>query len=598
MQDTEAAELTEALRLQRHLYAMAHQRLDLEDVTQYEAMSSVEVETALGIIGQTINGAQKMMSAVDLLKEEIENHREKGNTGQLDQKSLHARLLGAQKPPFEYMVRFNMVADALLKQAGLVISDIAYSMVTFLPKQEKKIGYSPVIDPLVTFPQAQEEIGNTIHVTEAETRGSRLAAEVLLKIIRKPDTQLGPVISSLAGNFTRTYLSWQKSVGTTSAWLTAYTIKDPETETDVSSPHYSPQEIIMGLQSELQSLLDMHANQVREFRPPWNKMQKSGLRPLSNKLLLLGANREFGTAHIPSETAKRLTGLLHALTRLGAAPEASHATFSALISNEHVIESNIGRILSDLPSDVSRNDLKWQPVSRDIDFLLKYWNSIRPQVLELWPSNRNTGTNLGAIQAIEASLQIFKQARRELSHPELRLAGIARSLGSVALPPEPSERAVSASTFRREAASDTLRTIAANEIFAPNIRQRAEVISHFMDVANSQRQPNDREDFGELYLSDPVRPSNIRYFCITFRSPDNKEWALLESLTIRTATFAIPMELAREYGTLWEFVADFGKKAQQELGTHRIVHKTGWTTETHIQSIVDRISPAKENDTL
>lgn len=126
-----------------------------------------------------------------------------------------------------------------------------------------------------------------------------------------------------------------------------------------------------------------------------------------------------------------------------------------------------------------------------------------------------------------------------------------------------------------------------------NIKQRAGVIRYFMGVAERQRKPEDDASFGELFISEPNQKGE-RYFCLTFRDENGKEWTLLESLTPKTATYVLSMDTVREYGSLNLLVETFGKTEQRELGSKHIIHLYDWTVHSHVQRIYEKMASKQQ----
>ncbi len=328
------------------------------------------------------------------------------------------------------------------------------------------------------------------------------------------------------------------------------------------------------------------------FRPSWNQVQnqRTGIKTFSNKLL------RFGSQQKDAPPGKRLTRMLHGLEQLGGQtddPTELLEKFKAHFTVEGLIADRINMaqdVFARAGMGIDTSD--WDPISGDLDFLAAHWKgSIKAIAQEHWV--QKTGTRADALAAISYALTQYTSAKKELLHPEHRLAAIARALGVVALPAEARPQTNAAHPNRelkRLATQKRFKEIREDRSVPEDMRERAAVIEHYLDLAESQRTPDDDDEFGDLFLTKRSEQHSRRYFGIRFRDEQQKEWAILESLTLEAATFVIPMDLVRSLGSLEEFISSYGKTAQRELGSVYAVHKTDWTAETHIERITAKLA--------
>jgi len=356
---------------------------------------------------------------------------------------------------------------------------------------------------------------------------------------------------------------------------------------------------VEALVAELAGLVDDHVTRSEQFRTNWSQAQKAKLRDFNTGLLALARNGEFELdPKDQSGMSKRITGVLRSLQQFGQrerqghiTPEAMVEKFAAHITMEQDVDARIAQAKAALGQANVQPDLsKWLPVGEDLDFIQTHWAQMRALIETKWSTQ--DGTKSQALADIDTARRHYNQAKKELDNPEQRLKYIARALGTVALPPEARPQISDAGRERkRQAAQNALKEIVQNPAHPEDARMRAEVINRIMDVATSQRTPEDHPDFGDLFYSE-LAEGGERYFCVTFRDDAGKEWTLLESLALETATYVVPMELVRDYGTLAEFIRDFGKTAQRELGSRQVFHVHGWTPQTHIARIYDKMRTA------
>jgi hypothetical protein len=485
----------------------------------------------------------------------------------------------------EDLLRTSALALILTQQSGEILDSLSITILGTMAKQTKT-GEKPIID-----------FDNNIRESEGTT-DRRIVTEATIAALRDPQNTFHDSVRTVAPALIKTYRDWLetrelvKLHGTANVRQVANSLA-ATAEANMNKSPESIEELIAGVQAEINRLLTLHSDQVREFRPSWNQLQKVGLRPFSTDLLRLGRTETNPLPIAESQDAKRITGVLHVLERLGKTDaETLQHKFARIIGSEHTVGHSIqnGRTAIEMAGG-DADITAWQPLGADLDFATTHWNAVRPVIDEHW-APRDGSTRPQAVEAISRALNAYKAAKREFEHPERRLESIARPLGAVALPPEAKPQLqTSAGELRRQTARNALRAVASNEQFSTNVRQRTEILDHFMATAAKQVRPGDAESFGQLYISEPV-PHGTRYFCVTFRAPDNSEWVLLESLTPDVATFAIPQRLVAQFGTLLEFVKTFGKREQQQLGSQQVIHVHEWTTQSHIARIMQKITDA------
>lgn len=346
------------------------------------------------------------------------------------------------------------------------------------------------------------------------------------------------------------------------------------------------------LQQELAAIIEAYSKKSAVFRPSWNQVQKAapGIKTFSNELL------RFGQQQRDAPPAKRLTRVLHALEQLGSKtddPTQLSEKFNAHLTVEQLITEKITIAQEALAQAGMQADTSdWEPISADLDYLALHWkHNITEVAGEHWVPK--TGSRTDALAAISYALTQYNKAKKEILHPEHRLAAIARSLGVVALPAEarPQTKSMQLNLeAKRAVTKKRFKEIREDMSVPEDMRERAAVIEHFLDLAESQRTPEDDIEFGDLFLTKSSEQHKRRYFGVHFRDEQQKEWVLLESLTPEAATFVIPMDLVRSLGSFEDFIANFGKSAQRELGSVYAQHKTGWTASSHIARITAKMA--------
>ena len=130
---------------------------------------------------------------------------------------------------------------------------------------------------------------------------------------------------------------------------------------------------------------------------------------------------------------------------------------------------------------------------------------------------------------------------------------------------------------------------AAKPHVAENIRNSASVITHFVELADSQ------QSFQASMVSDTLlysleMPWDERYYCVVFKDTRGKEWALFETLGDKEASFVIPTSIINEYGTIREFVEVFDDDMQHEFEPYAVLHGTDWTAASHIARIEEKMA--------
>lgn len=346
--------------------------------------------------------------------------------------------------------------------------------------------------------------------------------------------------------------------------------------------------------------------QARPFRTNWSQVQKAGLREFNTGLLALTRRGEIRVdPRDQTDVAKRITGVLRSLELFGQRERLGHVTpeemvgrFAARLTTDREVTDELAESAASLSQVKNiRFDLNaWLPVGDDLDFIQAHWGKIQPLIKDKWGVDASARSQAAA--DIDMARKRYIQAKNELEHPEQRLMYIARPLGAVALPPEARPQIDDGQRERkRRASQEAIREITRNQANPEDIRMRAEVIDRIMDVASAQRTPEDDPDFGDLFLSKPSESHNVRYFCVTFRDDAGNEWALLESLSKETASYVVPMDIARSFGTLSEFVSGFGKTDQLALGSKKVIHRSGWTPDSHLTAMYAKMAAPSENDT-
>jgi hypothetical protein len=596
--DTESEGLTALFARQSGLVArMAEETEDVDTLT------ADEVEPALEHVRASITGALKFDEAAKEILVEAEELSERKL--RLEESALIRRLHERNLSAFESMARWSLMSRAVLRHAGIVLNLVGISMAKLIPKDQSGATLQSRLgtDDLRGLDRKAAEANVLPEDPQDEKTGNDMPQlqlpEVLVPLLRDKNINIGDVLPRFAVSFIRTYKTWQKAelslpeMPETFGGVASETTQEPTELEPESKP--APQELKGLLNEELQALVAAHAEQVSEFRPTRAQMQRHGLRPFSNMLRQMSRAGELTgvTEELPADTAKRLTGLLHVAEEFGQNPAALRERLITLVHNEYVSQVNIDRILTTLRSmGVRQGESDWLPVTRDFDLLHANRKALESKILELWSPAVSSRTREEAAAAIGTSLQAFRKAAFEVRHPERRLARLAKPLGAVALPPDAKpEQSHHTSSRQNQAVSDTLRAIAASEVTSENKRKRALVLLRFIDLAESQRKEGGEEGFGDLRYSDPI-DSGKRYYSVKFRSPhDNSEWHVLESFEPETATYAIPNRLVEDYGTLKEFVSDFGKEDQRDFGSVQVIHVKDWTPESHIEYIFQKIKP-------
>jgi|GEM_PF-2382232 len=517
--------------------------------------------------------------------------------------SLTALLRLEGRDPFKMMLRWNVVANVILAQSRKIMQTMALQMRPHFSPQENLEVYNDV--------EKHFDLQYAHYIP---------GVRILERFIRSPKHDTRHIPKDLRADYVALYNEWQAAMRSDANHAVADTLNALADQEAYFAIMQHPEQFEAGLTAtadaiasaeerqnkvdpieeetrllhqELQAIIEAHAKKSTAFRPTWHQVQKQGpgIRLFSNELLRL--SREENDA----PPSKRITRLLHALEYMGSAtgdPTALHEQFTAQLVVEFMLKDKIKTAQEALGRVGMRADLSgWEPVSDDLDFVVTHWKDwIVPTALEHW--SPKTGTRNDAIAAMEAALTQYKRAKREWLHPEERLAEVARRLGVVALPAEARpQTAQSNRELKRLAVKTRFKEIREDAMTPDDMRERATVIEHFLGLAESQWTPADDPNFGELFLTERSEHHDKRYFGVRFRDEHQKEWVILESLSLETATYIIPMDVVRSLGTLEDFLAGFGKTAQIALGSEYAQHSTGWTAGTHIARIMTKLSKAQ-----
>lgn len=533
-------------------------------------------ETAAGASAETV--LHTVASVQECARELIITAIDNDAITQDSKEHLHE----ASKLSSEELIRLCAVTLELTKGSGRLISRVSSTLLGGINAESTK-EKSAHLD------------FNVIKIGDQENH--QQVAEVAIDALRNRKVVFDtPIPGTVSRALIQTYRQWvdirrelkQRNGYSLAVAIAKQAIATATREDSDAASAESIQELVTKAQTEIDRTIADHVAFAHEFRPTWNQLKGAGLRTFSNEL----RRPEAGLPpNIDTPTSKRYTGVLHTLERLGKTePEALQEKFSKILTREFILGQSIERVCNGIAAaGGTANTAEWLPVSADLDFIIAHRNELQVLMRKDWVSRKDS-TVPQAVDAIGAALRAYADAKKEFEHPERRLERIAQSLGAVALPPEARpELKLFNREQRRQNARNALQSAANNEKFDQNIRQRSLVIDHFLDVAAGQARPEDRDDFGQLYITDPVK-NGARYFCVSFRAPDEQEWILLESLRPKVASYVIPKTLVSQFGTLGGFIKSFYKREMQELGSQQVIHVTDWTIGSHINAIVSKIA--------
>lgn len=163
------------------------------------------------------------------------------------------------------------------------------------------------------------------------------------------------------------------------------------------------------LTAELAEQVTAHTEQTSAFRPHWSMLErKAGLRPFYNKLLHVSRSETNPLAIATAQDAKRLTGILHTLERLGSKPEQLPAHMKRLIANEHTATEDIQRIAGEITALGGNHKTDWRPVGDDIHFLQAHWPTIIDIVRDHWKPGAKFTTTAQSIEAMHRALAAYR----------------------------------------------------------------------------------------------------------------------------------------------------------------------------------------------
>ncbi len=443
------------------------------------------------------------------------------------------------------------------------------------------------------------DVRGPVHFTGVTTGGTPRLEVMEMTIRLLSAVPLASVLGLAFPKFVATYRTWQRAMGlrqlkieihedvlTMIAEQAAGTRgsehrepkRVPETQLDTSAEQYA---------AKLEQLLASHEQQTAPFRQSWNQLQKAGFRQLSNELTRQGRS-ETGSIPIPtSDVGKRITAVLRGLAGLGQQEiNIARTAFRSVLSAEQIISSDIEQVCSTLMASGVHVDLsRWLPLAADLELVANHHGALEI-VGAYWPGSAGVEARHQISQALDA----YTAYKHELTHPEERLERLARPLDVVAMPRQPRPENVVMREFQRQATRRALYDLAKDATQDIDVRHRVDVVSHFVDLAESQRQPEDGADFGELFLSAPDPRGGARYFTVTFRAPDGASWALIESLRPDTATYVVPMDVVSDWGRLDDFISTLYKPEQIELGAQKVIHNKDRNAPAHIARIMVKIA--------
>jgi len=536
----------------------------------------------------TLRGAGTMAQVAYDISDQAKQHREDGVPAK--NLPLVKYLQNQGRLPYRTAIETSSVARCMLSQVKFTLHALSFMLVDALPKDRK--AYSNASAQIqMLYDRASEGEGGHFHVEDVDQ---------LLMFFDEAGVAVGGLATELGlGRFAGIYKTWQAStirLSETRFYIPGLHIAEQAAPIQVkeeapSGP--SPAELAATLAAEYQAEVDQLVAErevaIDDFRIAPSQLRKSGLRRLATELAHVGRTNGLGMA--VNEDARRLTGILRHLKHLGADPQNAKNVFETILPTEDVVAAHFAQLNNEirgrqLPVELSR----WQPLTADLETLQEQWPALQQIIQASWPD----GKGVEAYTAISQALEAYNSYKTEQDHAEARLASLARRLEPVTMVPQARPEAVSL-PLRQQAARAVLHNIAYDRAHGPTARQRSEVILRFMDLAASQRTPEDDELFGVLHLSEVMPETEARFFGLRFRSPDNTEWILLESFRPDQSSYVVPADVARNYNSLQFLLTDIAERKPQASAARRIPHAQDQSAGQHIDALLSALTaPANQ----
>lgn len=353
------------------------------------------------------------------------------------------------------------------------------------------------------------------------------------------------------------------------------------------------------LRDEIADLLHLHRERAIAYRGDLRAWP-----PTPTLKNLLVRQQLLGT-HSNRDVVDRIVDLMLTFSELGSTSREPHEIvqldlerqLTEFFTFERAIGANLQKgVLALKAAGVTARLNDWKPVESDVALLDKRWRHLLPAIRENWPE----GDGQKVVIAITNVLRAFNVYRNEIADPEGRLKTIATHIGATVLRPENRPKAATLEPVQRHnAISDILEAIASDEQLQQNTRYRAEVLKHF--IAGDTTSESRESQPAELFYIPPTREQSVPYFCVSFRSPKGAGWILIESLRYGKASYIFPQALVEREGedvTLADFLDKYSKPKLVQNGGIQIIHTDGWTPNSHIGSIREKVTIADSIDAL
>lgn len=343
----------------------------------------------LALVSDNIASAQKVLEGRQKLDNEILHVRSEPNI-----RMQGVPLLGQITPNINAWSRnlpfkWNNVGFQLLSQSGVVLTTASLCL-------------------LRSF-----QYGENIHMVnrEVDSIAELASVEITLATIYDPRNRVhreglpAPTLTM----FEQTYGEWQTAVKTFPDGVPAITDHDIAVVSQAHNREIGERAETLGV--ELAQLVPTHRAQTETFRPSWSMLEKkAGLRPFYNKLLHVSRS-ETGALAIPSQQdAKRITGMLYVLERLGSKPEQLAAKMSKPLADEKATDTSIRRVKAELTALGMNPTATWYPLQDDLQFIKQNWSVLQGIVRDAWkPSVQQHATAAAALTAMSRALDFALQ---------------------------------------------------------------------------------------------------------------------------------------------------------------------------------------------
>lgn len=354
------------------------------------------------------------------------------------------------------------------------------------------------------------------------------------------------------------------------------------------------------------ALAARHTDSTRSFQALPAKQVKNEYRPLSSSILKAlrdeAATMEPPQGEDESVFTKRILGRLHGLYRSGQqSQDAMEAALATLLPEERVVHQSLQELAIKLRSAGHNTEVS-PSLNQDMAWITDHWETLNPLIMAHWP--KAGGAN--ASQAVKRVLQYKQTLEAEMERdPRLKLYAEARYLGQTALASEVqvTDRSTTSKPRKLETKSILLGLKELRDVIEDiGVRQRVDVIEHFVSLAEEVKQRTGDNSFG-LYFADGAADSDNqdRYFVVKCQDPRQRTWYVLEALESDRGTYIIPQKLIQEVSKSFNSAEDelaaaisYDKSTARQLGELAglrtwVRHQEKWNSASHSQKIMERM---------